>query len=1079
MSHASSDDFTQKNQPNIDDILKGTQEVEYKREFMEMMADFYTPGLENYEKNTEECDYDPTYSEDFNLAPWKRNSDFRRKFSEINDLLPWKPPFRGHTKKWKLDEILNDYSCILRNKHEFITYNFMLTKYLKETKQQVTIENIQTYTLQEAKKKNKQMIAKWGDCHFGMFKSRDEFGKYLNDNNQLFCNELILPDGQQRMFCDIDCYFNRNSAIGPNKIWIAEITAELIKLVDKALDRCGVDYKLNIKRCRFCTASKEIDKKSDHGKLSIHFVYNKFAFATPKQQSKFWKVVNDIIWKNPGKYAHWYCESDDGTIDSSTIIDVGLYDSKNPHGLRTVWSDKITKKTSKVETNESNIKKKHNEYKPAGRPLLPYELDESKTGFKFINKKDCDAKEYLISCSGVKGLWDMTFPKVEAPNDVEVKVTTEKLIEIITKEIPDMEISKIRSSRSFELENKTNERICPASGLVHGEVTASCFITKKGEFIYWCWSSRCKDKECRVKVLSNLAVKSERKHLPFDAKDVIKTTINGKECEVLYSWMIYKREVMSKIYKNYDHMIREVGKNLYRVMAIIDKGEPEYITKDSKKDLMHSTKNDSFMKDVVLRYKVEKKKKPKKKKSEKKRVNQIHREDGGEGESDDEEGRNDSANESDDEDDDKMQVQTKNLWQIKGDLHRLDLIPTYCGIVNDPDSNDPTELNLWKGFKAKLVEGWTVISENLQFFLDFLKNVICGKNEISYRYLLRLFKEWLFNPGNKVPICLYLYGDEGTGKTSLFEFFQKHVMGEHVCVPATGLDEVLGDFNGHLVGNKLCLIDEMAESKHSRDFDKLKGRISNKTMILNRKGKDQIIVNCFLQYIIATNNIDAMKPGRRLFAMKVLLQELSYYAELRRRCFNDDIGNEFYTYLNSLDLSDVVLRDVPLTELRYTLIQRNLSVLERFLKYCYKERAKLVPGKKTVEISICEDDTDDEDKDERKNNEVVEDEIKDEEMEVKVGEENNIREFKENKIETQRKISAAKLYETYLKWRLKSNVAGDPQSTINFGTDLKTKYLPSGFYGRDKQGIWYDLEGIPQKIWGGDFQGENDLYLDD
>jgi hypothetical protein len=548
---------------------------------------------------------------------------------------------------------------------------------------------------------------------------------------------------------------------------------------------------------------------------------------------------------------------------------------------------------------------------------------------------------------------------------------------------------------------------------------------------------------------------NERKYIPFDINDKIKIVNKyGEEEEVLYTWMRYTEEIRSKIYKNYKTMLREVGRNLYRVLAVIVKSELEYIVKDNSRDLMASTKSENFLYKTKLRYKREKVKKSKK------NISKIHMGDS-DSESEIEEGRKIKRENEDSEDEDQnMEIKSTTLGHIMEELKDEKLVPMYRGIINDPDYKEYGDLNLWRGFKAKIIEGWSEPSENLKFFLNFLKNVICERSIKCFRYLLRLLKEWLFNPSNKVPICLLLLGKDNTGKMNLFDFIRYHVMGKDACWYTMDINETMSNYEC-LHGRKLLLINDMHGIPHKNDFRNFETNLRTKDIRINCKSKH--LIKCLLQFIIMADK--ELTRGTDIYKMSFCLQikemKLEYHTELRDKCFNDETGSEFYTYLNSLDLSNIVLNNIPLTKLRYNLIQMNLPKIERFLKYCFENRKLIIKKgiKSFVPVHMDDDILEIKDGEENRVVKIIEDEIKDE---------------KEGN--TDEMISRQKFYSLYIAWIRKYGILGFIYSQREFNKQLKEVYFEKDNIGCYKNTNWYDLNKINPKIWNGGFRDEGGFY---
>ena len=89
------------------------------------------------------------------------------------------------------------------------------------------------------------------------------------------------------------------------------------------------------------------------------------------------------------------------------------------------------------------------------------------------------------------------------------------------------------------------------------------------------------------------------------------------------------------------------------------------------------------------------------------------------------------------------------------------------------------ELNLCPKMLVKQMKPYIEYDEEIKkgvdSMLQFIKEVLASDSEDAYRYLLK----WLANmlQGNKNDTCLYLKGQQGIGKSTLFEFLKVFVIG--------------------------------------------------------------------------------------------------------------------------------------------------------------------------------------------------------------------------------------------------------------------------------------------------------------
>jgi len=141
-------------------------------------------------------------------------------------------------------------------------------------------------------------------------------------------------------------------------------------------------------------------------------------------------------------------------------------------------------------------------------------------------------------------------------------------------------------------------------------------------------------------------------------------------------------------------------------------------------------------------------------------------------------------------------------------------------------------------------------------------------------------------------------------------------------VSVVGIEKVTGRFNTILQGKRLVNINEMSSTKEEfrSNFDKIKSYITDPTIMIEPKGVNPYTIKNISNFVLFTNHRDAIiveETDRRyaIFEMSSAhMNDNEYFGKIRRECFNQDVANEFYTYL--LDFPAVSLNQIPDTELR-------------------------------------------------------------------------------------------------------------------------------------------------------------------
>ena len=253
-----------------------------------------------------------------------------------------------------------------------------------------------------------------------------------------------------------------------------------------------------------------------------------------------------------------------------------------------------------------------------------------------------------------------------------------------------------------------------------------------------------------------------------------------------------------------------------------------------------------------------------------------------------------------------------------------------CELENCP----PDEFNLWTGFQAKRVS--YPESDELKLMKSFIMENWANNNELQYNYIISWFAGLVTNLKGINRIALAMVSPQGTGKGTLIEFMDLVLRSVNI-VSVAGIEKITGRFNTILQGKRLVNINEMSSTKDEfrSNFDKIKSYISDPTITIEPKGVNPYKVKNISNFVLFTNHRDAIvveESDRRyaIFEMSVShINDNKYFGNIRSKCFNQDVANEFYTYL--LDFPAVDIGIIPHTELRQEMMNASKSTPLKFL----------------------------------------------------------------------------------------------------------------------------------------------------
>jgi hypothetical protein len=250
-------------------------------------------------------------------------------------------------------------------------------------------------------------------------------------------------------------------------------------------------------------------------------------------------------------------------------------------------------------------------------------------------------------------------------------------------------------------------------------------------------------------------------------------------------------------------------------------------------------------------------------------------------------------------------------------------------------------LNLCQGLLHKNVNPYNEypesIKESVKVMLDFMLEIDCN-NDLQ---LFNAYVKWWGQvvKGQRTEVIIYKKSPEGTGKSTHTDFIREFVIGEKVSVsPST--ECLTSNFNKCLMGQILVVFEELpvfSAGQWAGVSTKIKGYATNPTMQFRDLYEKSIVAKNVFNCIIQTN-VEAIKNSdqRRIVIMPIntrRIKDYSFFTKVRSECFNMAVGEAFYAYLLSIDVSKFVAqRDFPLTEQKQNMISQLLPATHKFLK---------------------------------------------------------------------------------------------------------------------------------------------------
>jgi hypothetical protein len=276
-------------------------------------------------------------------------------------------------------------------------------------------------------------------------------------------------------------------------------------------------------------------------------------------------------------------------------------------------------------------------------------------------------------------------------------------------------------------------------------------------------------------------------------------------------------------------------------------------------------------------------------------------------------------------------------WYVK---KNYDLYEQVCKL-NQPIFTED-EINTVGRFKHRKYKPYDEYPKNIKYgvnmMLDFYREIWCSDNKESYNYVL----SWLANvvQGGKNETILYLKSNlKGIGKSRGSTFMIDYVIGNALSKESPSMP-LTSAYNLSLFGKVLIVFEEL-ENSSKYEWEAISSRLktwaTSDKITYTEKYMKSFESNNINNYIINTNN-EAIKgaDGRRYMCLDVSskrYQDEKYWVNLHKTCFNDEIGEAFYSYLLERDISNFNNRVCPLTQNKKDALINLLNPVYKFIKF--------------------------------------------------------------------------------------------------------------------------------------------------
>jgi len=270
----------------------------------------------------------------------------------------------------------------------------------------------------------------------------------------------------------------------------------------------------------------------------------------------------------------------------------------------------------------------------------------------------------------------------------------------------------------------------------------------------------------------------------------------------------------------------------------------------------------------------------------------------------------------------KKQINPFDIWIKASDRRDVDKI-----VFNPYNNHKKNEFNRWTGFNYE--NTGLPNMDKLQYWLNHIKTIWADNDEKTYEYILNWFARIFQTPHKKNNVCLVLHSVEGVGKTMILNMIGK-LMGDSYYHSTSNLDNVIGRFNKDGESKLLMNLNETNWGGDKKMVGAFKEFITDDTIVINKKGKDQYTIKNYCNTIITTNSewIVAIDKNDRRFNLRECSStkhDDSYY----KLVANTDL-QEIANFLYNRDLKGYDPREFIKSDLHRQQIVLNFDSVEEF-----------------------------------------------------------------------------------------------------------------------------------------------------
>ncbi len=254
-----------------------------------------------------------------------------------------------------------------------------------------------------------------------------------------------------------------------------------------------------------------------------------------------------------------------------------------------------------------------------------------------------------------------------------------------------------------------------------------------------------------------------------------------------------------------------------------------------------------------------------------------------------------------------------------------------------PRDTDPKIYNTFKGLRGEKIE--QTADGDITNLLNHI-NILVGEDKNSFDYMINYLAHLIQFPGELPCVAIVFKSEQGVGKNKFFEAFANKLLGIDYNMTTTKQDDVIGRFN--LIDKKLMIFLDETNGKDSfTNSEKIKGIITQETVMWEQKGIQAVRIQNCGRYIFFTNNNCPVKielTDRRFVMFESTCKHIKdvetknkYFKQLFNDLADNNIMKTLYLHLKNKDLTNFDINDRPITDVYNDLKKSQTPLIVNYL----------------------------------------------------------------------------------------------------------------------------------------------------